>query len=161
MSISPVRMAAGFAAALLMFSVGAAFAQGFQTTMQISPEGGGRCIDALNRELVQGQQLQMMDCSGSPAQLFTYDQANSRLSIGRFCVDANGGQPGELVRLWPCDGSTNQVWKAEPKGGFTKLAGVNGGCLDIRYGSKDSGAPLQSWNCGEAEPNQLWRLQRK
>ena len=161
MSISPVRMAAGFAAGLLMFSVGAAFAQGFQTTMQISPEGGGRCIDALNRELVQGQQLQMMDCSGSPAQLFTYDQANSRLSIGRFCVDSNGGQPGELVKLWPCDGNPNQVWKAEQKGDFTKLAGVNGGCLDIRYGSKESGAPLQSWNCGEAEPNQLWRLQRK
>jgi alpha-galactosidase len=161
MSIGPVRMAAGFAACLVMFSVGTAFAQGFQTTLQISPQGGGRCIDALNRELVQGQQLQMMDCTNSPAQVFTYDQANNRLSIGRFCVDANGGQPGDLVKLWPCDGGPNQVWKAEQKDGFTKLAGVNGGCLDIRYGSKESGAPVQSWNCGEAEPNQLWRLQRK
>ena len=70
-------------------------------------------------------------------------------------------KPGDLVKLWPCDGGANQVWKAEQKDGFTKLAGVNGGCLDIRYGSKESGAPVQSWTCGDAEPNQLWRLQRK
>src|SRR5260370_41998964 len=104
MSVAPLRMAAGSAACLLTFIVVPAFAQGLQATLQISPQGGGRCIDALNRELVQGQQLQMMDCSNSPAQLFTYDQANSRLSIGRFCVDSNGGNPGDLVKLWPCDG---------------------------------------------------------
>ena len=161
MSIAPVRMAAGLAACLLTFSVDTAFAQGFPTALQISPQGGGRCVDALNRELVQGQQLQMMDCSNSSAQVFTYDQANNRLSIGRFCVDANGGQPGDLVKLWPCDGGANQVWKAEQKGGFTKLAGINGGCLDIRYGSTENGALVQSWTCGDAEPNQLWRLQRK
>ena len=161
MSIASLRIAAGLAACLLTFSVSTAFAQGFQTTMQISPQGGGRCIDLLNRELVQGQQLQMMDCSNLPAQVFTYDPANNRLSIGRFCVDSNGGQPGDLVKLWPCDGGANQVWKAEQKGGFTRLAGVNGGCLDIRYGSTENGALVQSWTCGEAEPNQLWRLQRK
>ena len=82
MSIASLRMAAGLAACLLTFSVSTAFAQGFQTTMQISPQGGGRCIDALNRELVQGQRLQMMDCSNLPAQFFTYDPANNRLSIG-------------------------------------------------------------------------------
>lgn len=161
MSIVPVRMAAGLAACLLTFSAGAAFAQAYQTTLQISPQGGGHCIDALNREIVQGQQLQMMDCSNSPAQIFTYDQGNSRLSIGGLCVDAEGGQPGDVVKLRPCDGGAKQAWKAEQRDGFTKLLGVNGLCLDIRYGSKEKGALLQGWTCGEAEPNQLWRLQRK
>jgi hypothetical protein len=171
MSVVPLRMAAGLAAGLLMFIVGStiigstiagsAFAQGYQTALQISPQGGGRCIDALNRELVQGQQLQMMDCGNSPGQIFTYDQANMRLSIGGLCVDAEGGQPGDLVKLRPCNGGANQAWKAEQKGSFTKLLGINGLCLDIRYGSTENGAPLQGWTCGDAEPNQLWRLQRK
>ena len=161
MLVAPLRMAAGLAACLLTFIVGSAFAQGYQAALQISPQGGGRCIDALNREVVQGQQLQMMDCNNSPAQTFTYDQANNRLSIGGLCVDAEGGQSGDVVKLRPCDGGAKQAWKAEQKGSFTKLLGVNGNCLDIRYGSKENGALLQGWTCGEAEPNQLWSLRRK
>ena len=52
-------------------------------------------------------------------------------------------------------------WKSEPKGNFTKLVGQSGLCLDIRYGSKELGAPVQSWNCGDSEPNQLWSFQRE
>jgi Ricin-type beta-trefoil lectin domain len=161
MSVAPLRMAAGLAAVLLTFFVGPAFAQGYQTTLQISPQGGGRCIEVPNREFIGGQRLQMMDCNNSPAQIFTYDQANMRLTIGGLCIDANGGQPGDLVKLWSCDGGAAQVWKAEQKGNFTKLVGTSGLCLDIRYGSTEKGAPLQSWTCGDAEPNQLWSLQRR
>jgi alpha-galactosidase len=160
MSIAPLRMT-GLTALLLTLLAGTAFAQGFQTALQVSPQGGGNCIDVPNREFVQDQRLQMMECDSSPAQIFTYDPANMRLSIGGLCVDANGGQPGELVKLWSCDGGANQVWKAEPKGNFTKLVGMNGLCLDIRYGSKEIGAPLQTWTCEDAEPNQLWIFQRE
>ena len=66
-----------------------------------------------------------------------------------------------LVKLSPCDGGANQVWKVEQKGNFAKFVGTSGLCLDIRYGSTASGAPLQSWTCGDAEPNQLWSFQRK
>jgi alpha-galactosidase len=103
----------------------------------------------------------MKECDSSAAQIFTYDPANARLTIGGLCVDDNGGKPGDLVKLWSCDGGANQAWKAEQKGNLTKLVGQNGLCLDIRYGSKEVGAPLQSWNCGEAEPNQLWIFQRE
>jgi hypothetical protein len=127
--------------------------------LQVSPQGGGLCITA--PDLAPDRQLQMMDCNSSSAQIFTYDPAGARLSIGGLCVDADGGRPGDLVKLSACDGGAAQSWKAEPKGDFTKLAGRNGLCLDIRYGSKESGAPLQSWNCGEAEPNQLWVFQRE
>jgi ricin-type beta-trefoil lectin protein len=161
MSVAASRMAAGIAVCLLTLFAGTAFAQEYQTTLQISPQGGGRCIEVPNREFVPDKGLQMRDCNNSPAQIFTYDQANMRLKIGGLCVDANGRQPGDLVKLWSCDGGANQVWKAEQKGNFVKLAGGNGLCLDIRYGSKENGALLQSWTCGDAEPNQLWSLQRK
>jgi len=156
MSIGPLRMAMRLAVFLLTLFVGAAFAQQYQTTLQISPQGGGKCIDVPNREFVQDQRLQMMDCNNSPSQIFTYDPANMRLAIGGLCVDANGGQPGDLVKLWSCDGGANQVWKIEQKDNFSKLVGTSGLCLDIRYGSTAAGAPLQSWTCGDAEPNQLW-----
>jgi hypothetical protein len=161
MLVAAVRMAAGIAACLLMVFVGTAVAQEFQTTLQISPQGGGHCIEVPDREFVQDKRLQMADCNNSPAQIFTYDQAKMRLTIGGLCIDANGGRPGDLVKLWPCDGGAHQAWKAEQKGNFTKLVGTGNLCLDIRYGSTANGAPLQSWNCGDAEPNQLWSLQRK
>jgi hypothetical protein len=161
MSVALVRMAAGIAAGL-MLAAGSAVAQPYPTALQISPQGGGHCIEVPNREFVRDQQLQMQDCNGSPAQTFTYDPATARLAIGGLCVDANGGGPGVLVKLWTCDGGANQTWKSEPKGGATKLVGAASGlCLDIRYGSTATGALVQSWNCGDAEPNQLWSLQRK
>jgi Ricin-type beta-trefoil lectin domain len=161
MSIASLRIAAGSAACLLTVLAGPAFAQGFQAALQISPQGGGRCIDVPDRKFVEGQGLQMLDCNNSPAQIFTYDPANMRLAIGGLCIDADGGKPGDLVKLSSCGGGPNQAWKAEQKGSFTKLLGPNGLCLDIRYGSTESGALVQSWNCGDAEPNQLWSFQRK
>ena len=159
MSVTPYQMTTAIAACLLFANMGAA--QEIQTTLQISPQGGGKCAEVPNREFVRDQQLQMQDCNSSPAQTFTYDQARTRLTIGGLCVDANGGQPGDLVKLWPCDGGVNQVWKLEQKGTFAKLIGTSGLCLDIRYGSTASGAPLQSWTCGDAEPNQLWSFRGK
>jgi alpha-galactosidase len=146
------------AAALAM---GPAVAEEIETTLQVSPQGGSHCIEVANRAVAPDQRLQMQDCNNSPAQVFAYDTASAQLRIGGLCVDADGGKPGDLVKLAPCSGGAMQTWKMEPKGEFAKFAGPNGQCLDIRYGSKEIGAPLQGWNCGEAEPNQLWRLQRK
>ena len=160
MPVAFLRKTAEIAASLMLFA-GMSVAQEYQTTLQISPQGGGKCAEVPNREFIRDQRLQMADCNNSLAQTFTYDQAKTRLAIGGLCVDANGGGPGELVKLRPCDGGANQVWKAEQKGNFTKLVGTSGLCLDIRYGSTASGAPLQSWTCGDSEPNQLWSFQRK
>jgi hypothetical protein len=154
-------MAAKISAYLLTLVAGTAFAQEYQAALQVSPQGGGKCIDVPDREFVPDKRLQMSDCNNSAGQTFSYDPASMRLKIGGLCLDANGGQPGELVKLWPCDGGPNQVWKVEPQGGFVKLLGINGHCLDIRYGSQESGAPLQSWPCPEPQQNQLWSLRRR
>ena len=89
MSAIPLKISTASALSLLLLATDAASAQEFQTALQVSPAGGGRCIEVPGGAFVQDQGLQ------------------------------------------------------------------------IRYGSTEKGAPLQSWTCGEAEPNQLWRLQRK
>jgi hypothetical protein len=161
---SATRVLAGLAAALPAFlGSGPRLAAQTPSTMvflQISPQGGGRCAQPADRQAVEGKTLQMQDCNNSPAQTFTYDQANMRLMAGGLCVDAGDGQGGTLVKLASCTGRANQAWKIERKSEFAKLVGINGLCLDIRYGSRDAGAPLQVWDCGDAEPNQLWRLSR-
>jgi len=161
MSIALLRTAAGSAACLLTFLVAGACAQGYPTMLQISPQGGGRCIEVPDGDFVQDRGLQMAECNSTAAQIFVYDPAAMHLTIGDLCVDANGGKPGDLVKLSPCGAGASQTWKSEPKGNFTKLVGQNGLCLDIRYGSKENGAPVQSWNCGDSEPNQLWIFQRE
>ena len=128
--------------------------------LQVSPQGGGRCVTIPSRQSAQGQTLEMQDCNNSPSQSFTYDRTNMHLRTGGLCVDADDGQPGTLVKLSSCDGKANQVWKIEPKDNFVKLIGMNGLCFDIRYGSTSAGALLQVWDCGDAEPNQLWRFSR-
>ena len=160
MLVASVRPAAKMAACLVPILAATAFAQEYQTALQVAPEWGSRCITVPNGAVAPDQGLQMLDCNNSAAQTFTYDQAKTRLSIGGLCVDANGGEPGAVDKLRPCDGSANQAWKLEPKGTFANLIGTSGLCLDIRFGSKESGAALQSWNC-EGQPNQLWRFLRK
>jgi hypothetical protein len=161
MSEAALKISAACALSLLMLAANAACAQEFQTALQVSPQGGGHCIEVPGSRFVQDQGLQMMDCNGAAAQLFAYDPTRMRLAIGGLCVDANGGKPGDLVKLSSCNGGAGQTWRAQEKGEFTKLVGAGDLCLDIRYGSTEKGAPLQSWTCGEAEPNQLWRLLRK
>ncbi len=158
MSGSFVQAAAALAAIMALLVDGAA-AQSFPTLLQISPPGGGHCIEAPDAVAERG--LQMAECNSGAAQTFVYDPAAMQLTIGGLCVDAAGGKPGDLVKLSACAAGANQIWKSEPKGNFTKLVGGSGLCLDIRYGSKDVGAPVQSWNCGDSEPNQLWIFQRE
>ena len=165
MSITSVqmvmRMAACLAAGLLAFGAVGARAQEYPTLLRISPSAGGHCVEVPGGDAVAGQGLQMADCDSSAAQTFIHDPAAMHLSIGGLCIDANGGKPGDLVKLAPCAAGAGQIWRSEPKGNFTKLVGQNGLCLDIRYGSKELGAPVQSWTCGDSEPNQLWSFQRE
>jgi len=160
MSVALLRTAAASAACLLAFVTSPLFAQGL-TTMQISPQGGGHCIEVPDQLFAPDQHLQMADCNNSAAQMFAYDAAGMRLTIAGLCVEAGGGQPGDLVKLSTCHEGAGQVWKVEPKGDFAKLVGMNGLCLDIRFVSTERGALVQSWTCADAAPNQLWRFQHR
>jgi Ricin-type beta-trefoil lectin domain len=161
MSIVRLRLAALMTGAVLPSFTGSVFAQEFRTALQIAPQGGGRCIEVPGGDIIRDKGLQMQTCNNSAAQTFTRDEANMRLIIGGLCIDANGGGPGDLVKLSPCGSGPGLVWRSESKGGFTKFVATSGLCLDIRYGSTENGALVQSWTCDDAAPNQLWSVQRK
>src|ERR1700690_3378022 len=129
--LSSVRVAAALAAIMTLLLVNGAFAQSFPTMLQISPPGGGHCIEVPNGDAIADQGLQIAECNSTAAQIFVYDPAGMHLTMGGLCVDAAGGKPGDLVKLSACAAGANQIWKSEPKGNFTKLVGGSGLCLDI------------------------------
>jgi hypothetical protein len=129
--------------------------------MQVSPEGGGHCIEVADQRIAAGQRMQMEDCSSAAAQMFSYDSKNMRLTIGGLCVDAFPGQPGDILQLATCHAGPSQIWKLEPKGGFDKLVGLNDLCLDVRFGSTERGAFVQVWTCTDEAPNQRWNFQHQ
>jgi hypothetical protein len=166
MSVAALRAGSVIAVCLATFLGGTLLVVESQaqspTTMRVSPEGGDHCIEVVDRRVAPDQRLQMQDCNNLPAQMFTYDTSNTRLMIGALCVDATAGQPGDIVKLSPCNGGPSQAWKIEPKGGgFDKLVGINGLCLDVRYGSTERGAFVQVWTCNDPGPNELWRFQHR
>ena len=115
MSAIALKISTASALSLLMLVADAASAQEFQAALQVSPPGGGHCIEVPGGAFVQDQGLQMMDCTGTAAQLFSYDPTRMRLAIGGLCIDANGGKPGDLVKLSTCDGGAGQTWQAKQK----------------------------------------------
>src|SRR5579871_5222816 len=125
-SASPtVASSAACLLTLLLAPMSGALAQGFPTMLQISPQGGGHCIEVAGGDAAPDRGLQMAECNSGGAQSFIYDPAAMHLSFGNLCVDANGGKPGDLVKLSPCAAGNNQIWKSEQKGNFTKLVGQN------------------------------------
>jgi hypothetical protein len=127
-------------------------------TIQNTP-GGGKCIDVPTSDFSAGRHLQMWDCNDTPAQAFTFDALDGRLSIADLCVEADGGrgQPRDPIQLARCNGGPNQVWRTEPAGNFYKFVGINNLCFDIPNYSKDNNAPLQLWRC-HGESNQTFTL---
>lgn len=119
--------------------------------IQSSPEAGGKCVDVRNQQFVQGMPLQTWPCNDTPAQIFSYEISEGRLTIGGLCVDAWGGkgQSGDPLRLYPCNGGANQTWSLKQNKNYLKFVGINGLCIDIREGD------LVLATCGEAA-SQNW-----
>jgi hypothetical protein len=131
----------------------------YRMLIQSLPEMNGRCIDVPNRLFAEGMRLQMWDCNNSSAQIFVYDEKSQELKIDRFCVESwGGGNPQDAVGLGSCDGGAKQHWKIVPIKDHYQIVGVNNLCLDIRYGIKDGGAPLNVYTCGADNVGQLWTL---
>jgi hypothetical protein len=128
--------------------------------IQSHPDVGARCIDVPNAQLVPGMRIQMWDCNNTVAQTFSYDDTNLQLTIGNLCMESWGrGDPQDTVGLGSCNGQANQHWKIVASGNYYQIVGVNGLCLDIRYGVKENGTPLDIYTCAAAPVVQrLWAL---
>jgi hypothetical protein len=137
-----------------------AHAATYRMVIQSHPEVGGKCLDVANRQFVPELRIQMFDCNNTVGQTFSYDDTNEQLAIGNLCMESWGrGDLQDAVGLGSCTGGPNQKWKLVATNGYYEIVGVNGLCLDIRYGVKENGTPLDIYTCAAANVVQkLWSL---
>jgi hypothetical protein len=74
----------------------------------------GLCMDVAGASTADGTPIQLANCNGSLAQVWTLDPENNLVSIlaGNKCVDAtnSGTANGTQLQLWPCNGADAQKW---------------------------------------------------
>ncbi len=115
----------------------------------------GMCVDIPWADSVNGNPLQIVNCSGNAAQ--TWTRSGSTLSALGRCMDVSGGSTadGAVVQLWECNGTGAQNWTYQsgsqaivnPQSGkcLTAVGGVplhDGQRLEIRT---CSGGAEQRW----------------
>jgi hypothetical protein len=96
-------------------------------------------------------------CSDAAGQQFTMRSDGSITTYdGAMCLDASGGRgnDGDAIIIWPCKGSTNQLWQHHSSG---EIVGINGKCVDIRGEKTADGTPIILWPC-HGGTNQQWDL---
>ena len=134
----------------------------YRMVIQSHPGVGGKCIDVPYGQFVRGMRVQMWDCNNinnAMAQAFSYDEARQQLTIGNLCVESWGrGDPQDAVGLGSCNGQANQRWKMVASNEYYQIIGINNRCLEVRYGVKENGAPLDLMDCDATRPQRLWAL---
>ncbi|KAF9446179.1 carbohydrate-binding module family 13 protein [Macrolepiota fuliginosa MF-IS2] len=125
----------------------------------INPNGNSnKCLDVKGGVFVNGTPVQIYDCNGSQAQMWSIIRGNGtvRLSGTNYCLDA-GSSPGNgvKVKIWTCyEGLVAQQWSWTDDNHIA-LTG-RGLCLDLTSGKLDNGNPVQTWQCMDANQNQIW-----
>ncbi|MFE7244847.1 ricin-type beta-trefoil lectin domain protein [Streptomyces sp. NPDC057580] len=115
----------------------------------------GKCADAKDDSGANGTQVQLWDCNGGSAQVWSW--SNGTLTHNGKCMDVTGQGTanGTQVILWDCNGGANQQWTAQPDG---TLKGVQSGrCLDVPAATTTNGTQLVIWDC-DGGANQRWTL---
>jgi len=115
----------------------------------------GRCVTAPGQSA--GTQVQLQDCAGQSAQVWTYTAAKQLQGAGNMCLDANGAGTGNgtQVIVWSCNGQANQQWNVNSNGTIT---GVQSGlCVDANGAGTANGTKIILWSCN-GQANQRWSL---
>ncbi|MFB7224393.1 ricin-type beta-trefoil lectin domain protein [Streptomyces sp. NPDC056227] len=115
----------------------------------------GKCADAKDDSGANGTQVQLWDCNGGSAQVWTW--SNGTLTHNGKCMDVTGQGTanGTQVILWDCNGGANQQWTAQPDG---TLKGVQSGrCVAVPAATTINGTQLVIWDC-DGGANQRWTL---
>ncbi|CAG7656182.1 chitinase [Actinacidiphila bryophytorum] len=116
---------------------------------------GGKCVDVAAASSANGTAVQLYDCNGTTAQVWTVSSDGTLRALGK-CMDvtAAGTANGTKVQLYDCNGTAAQKWTAS--GGQLVNAG-SGRCLDATGPSSANGTRLQIWDCA-GSANQIWTL---
>ncbi|MER7673736.1 ricin-type beta-trefoil lectin domain protein [Kitasatospora sp. NPDC096128] len=115
----------------------------------------GKCVDDNGDSTANGTAVQLWDCNGGAAQVWTW--SNGTLTHDGKCLDVTGGATtnGTPVELWDCNAGPNQQWTPQPDG--TLRSTQSGRCLDDPGLATTNGTRLEIWDCN-AGANQRWTL---
>ncbi len=116
-----------------------------------------KCLDASRGSATSSAQTVLATCSDVEGQRFTMESDGSITTYdGAMCVDASGarGNDGDAIIIWPCKGSTNQLWRRSSSG---EIVGINGKCIDIKGEKTADGTEIILWPC-HGGSNQQWDL---
>ena len=106
----------------------------------------------------------------SPHDEYQWEHLQNQYYPEKPCLDADsngGGQDGNKVQLWQCNGYTNQNWAFYPGvylGGYDQVVNQGWGgrfCLDADagHGPITNGTKVQLWTCN-GQSNQGWLCNR-
>ncbi len=114
---------------------------------------GGKCLDVNGGATHDGAKVQLWDCNGSDAQVWTYVDGEIRGPGGR-CLDVTWANDasGTPVQLWGCNGGVAQRWTWNEDG---TIQGLSGKCLDVANADTGNGTQIQIWDC-DGTPAQNW-----
>jgi hypothetical protein len=117
----------------------------------------GKCLDASHGNATTAAHTQLATCSDAAGQQFTM-QSNGSITTygGTMCLDASGGKgnDGDAILIWPCKGSSNQLWHRTSRG---EIVGIKGKCIDVRGRKTADGTEIILWTCNSGT-NQQWDI---
>jgi hypothetical protein len=106
----------------------------------------GKCVDVRNSSNADGTPVQIYDCNGSGAQIWTHvlNGMTVLTALGK-CLDVTNGWgiAGTKVQLWNCNTGSNQEWTIGSDHTLQSL----GYCLDVPGSNVGNGNQLQIWSC--------------
>lgn len=116
---------------------------------------GGKCIDVAGASAADNTPVDIYDCNGTNAQVWTFGNSDKSFRALGKCLDVAAGSTanGAKVKLYDCNGSSSEQWT--PTNG--ELVNGSGKCLDVTDKSTTNGNQLQIWSC-TGTSNQLWTL---
>lgn len=114
----------------------------------------GRCIAVVGGKAVQGAALQIWDCAGTAAQLWTFASDGSMRALG-MCVRLAGGSTsdGTALELAACDGGKDEQFQLNAAHDLVNPPA--GKCADARDNGTANGTRVQLWSCAGSD-NQKW-----
>jgi chitosanase len=115
----------------------------------------GKCIDVAGASSANNTPVDIYDCNGTNAQVWTFGSGDKTFRALGKCLDVAAGSTanGAKLKIYDCNGSSSEQWTATNG----ELVNGSGKCLDVTDKSSANGNVLQIWSC-TGTSNQLWTL---
>ncbi|MGA6228181.1 RICIN domain-containing protein, partial [Streptomyces umbrinus] len=114
----------------------------------------GKCVDVAGASSANGTAVQLYDCNGSGAQIWSNPGDGTLRALGK-CLDIvdRSTADGAAVQLWDCSGGSNQQWVVSGARDIVNPAANK--CLDVTGNNSANATRLQIWTCSGGA-NQKW-----